>query len=330
MEKLRILSGIQPSGELHLGNYIGALQQFVALQNDYDCCILLVDLHAITVPQDPNQLRRQILHTANTYLACGLDPNKVVLFRQSDISAHAELAWLFNTIATMGELKRMTQFKNKSAGSQADSVGVGLFDYPVLMAADILLYQPDLVPVGDDQKQHVELARNLAQRFNHRFGSTFKVPEVKMRKAGARIMGLDDPTKKMSKSAASAANYVSLVDSPETIKKKIARAVTDSGKEIKATKGKPALTNLLTIYSLLSGTPVDTLESDYQGRSYAEFKADLAEVVIMHLTPIRERLLELDKDPAQTLKILRNGADQARPVAAETLAAAKQAMGLTL
>ena len=324
----RVLSGVQASGNLHLGNYIGALRQFIDLQRDYDCYIFIADLHAITVPQDPQELRKQIRSVVNLHLACGLDPDKVTLFRQSDVSAHSELGWLLNTIATMGELKRMTQFKDKAGGRAEASVGVGLFDYPVLMAADILLYGADLVPTGEDQKQHIELARDLAQRFNHRFDRTFRMPKPMIPKLGARIMGLDDPSVKMSKSAASAGNRIELIDPEEVIRRKISRAVTDSGSEIKAGPKKPAVTNLLTIMSALTDRTVAELEKDFAGKGYKEFKEALADTVVAALKPIQQTLAELEKNPKYVDAVLARGAEKARPVAERTLAAAKDAMGL--
>lgn len=328
MSKKRVLSGIQTSGNLHLGNYIGALKQFVELQEDYECYFFLADLHAITVPQDPPALTANIRQAANLHLACGLDPNKAVLFRQSAVSAHPELGWLLNTIATMGELRRMVQFKDKSSGAAEESIGVGLFDYPVLQAADILLYQAELVPVGEDQKQHLELTRDLAERFNNRFSQTFTVPEVLTAERGARVMGLDDPNVKMSKSAASELNYIALTDSTETVKKKIAKAVTDSGSDITAGPDKPAVTNLLTIFSAVSGQDIAALEKEFSGKGYADFKSGLADAIITVLTPIQKRLAELEKDPAETDRLLVAGSERATSVAAKTLAAAKAAMGL--
>ena len=324
----RVLSGIQTSGTLHIGNYIGALKRFIDLQNEYDCYFFLADLHAITVAQDPAKLRQQVTDAANMHLACGLDPERVVFFRQSSVPPHTELGWLLNTIATMGELRRMTQFKDKSGDDREESIGVGLFDYPVLQAADILLYQPDLVPVGQDQKQHVELTRDLATRFNHRFGETFKVPDPLIPEAGAKIMGLDDPTKKMSKSASSELNFIALTDSPDNIRKKIGKAVTDSGSEIEPGEDKPALTNLLTIFSSVSGKTPEAIAGKYAGKGYKELKDDVAEAVVAELTPIQARFKELRDDPAATEQILQQGAEKARPVAEETLARAKQAMGL--
>lgn len=326
--KARIVSGIRTSGDLHLGNYLGALKRFVAQQDENDCYFFLADLHGLTTLQDPAKLRGSIRAAANVYLACGLDPAKVTFFRQSGVSAHTELGWLLTSITSMGELSRMTQFKDKTGGQQAGAVAAGLFVYPPLMAADILLYRPDYVPVGDDQKQHVELTRDLAIRFNHRFGETFVVPEVKISQHAARIKGLDDPSVKMSKSAASAANYIAFADSPEVIRKKIAKAVTDSGDEIRTAEAKPALTNLLNIYSLLCGRSIAALEKDYAGKPYSAFKSDLADVVVESLGPIQKRLAELAKDPAYTDKALADGAAKARPVAEKTLTDAKKAIGL--
>lgn len=326
--KKRVLSGVQPTGFLHIGNYLGALKQFVEMQENYDAYYSVVDLHAITVPQDPSTLREHIRHIANIYLACGLDPSKSIIFRQSDVSAHTELAWLLTTITTTGELSRMTQFKDKSTKFHQDSIGAGIYNYPILMAADILLYQVDAVPVGDDQKQHVELTRDLAARFNSKFGETFTVPEPFIPKEVARIMGLDDPSKKMSKSAASEFNYIALGDAPELIQKKIAKAVTDSGTEIISGPDKPAVSNLLTIYSVLANKPLKQIESDYAGKGYGDFKRDLAEVIIEFLRPIQQRLKDLEADPATTEKILEKGAVKARPIAEATLQKAKQAVGL--
>ncbi len=333
---MTILSGIQPSGLLHLGNYLGALKQFIALQNEGDAYYCIVDLHAITVPQDPKELRANTLSLAAMYIAAGLDPQKATLFVQSHVKEHAELGWILNTITTMGELERMTQFKDKTGQKDGETkerknqgtIAVGLFDYPVLMAADILLYQPHIIPVGEDQKQHVELCRDLAKRFNHRFGETFRIPDVRLQKEGARIMGLDDPTKKMSKSAASANSYIALTDDAETIKKKIARAVTDSGSEIKSGKEKPALTNLLTIMSILSGEKIVELEKQYAGKGYGQFKKDLAEVVIDSLAPLQKNYQRLMKKPSELKEILDDGANRARAVAAKTMATVRERIGL--
>jgi tryptophanyl-tRNA synthetase len=285
----------------------------------------VVDLHAITVPQDPETLRTATYEVAAVFLACGVDPGRSVLFVQSDVSEHAELAWILNTVATMGELARQTQYKEKGEGQ--GSVSVGLFDYPVLMAADILLYDTTHVPVGDDQKQHVELARDLAGRFNSRFGETFVLPEPTIAAEGARIMSLQDPAKKMSKSDPNEASYILLIDSDEAIRAKVKRAVTDSGSEITAGADKPALTNLLTIYSLCSGKSVEELERQYEGQTYAMFKEELAEAVITTLSPIRERIQGYSQDELD--RILNEGAERAREMAGSKLRQVKQKVGLS-
>ena len=326
----RVFSGIQPSGALHLGNLLGAIRNFVAIQETHDCVFCVVDLHAITVRQDRKELRRSTVGVANTFLAAGIDPQRSIVIVQSQVPQHTELAWILNTVAYMGELRRMTQFKDKTGGgeSESESVGVGLFDYPVLMAADILLYRADAVPVGEDQKQHVELTRDLAERFNKAFGKTFVVPEPIIREEGARVMALDDPTKKMSKSAGSAYNYIALDDSPDEIRRKIRRAVTDSGTEVRTGPDKPALTNLLTIYGLLAGEPVAAIVESYEGRGYAELKQDLAEVLVEALAPIQERLRELEADPSHTLSVLNDGAERAAAIAERTMAKVRERLGL--
>jgi tryptophanyl-tRNA synthetase len=322
-----VFSAIQPSGILHLGNYFGAIKQWIALPEEYQCYFCIVDLHAITVPQDPEQLKKQIMKIAAIYLAAGLDPKKVTLFVQSQVPAHSEGAWLLNTIAYMGELNRMTQFKEKTTGKT--NISVGLFDYPVLMAADILLYDTNLVPVGEDQKQHVELARDLALRFNHRFGDTFVVPEPMLPKFGARILGLDDPSKKMSKSAASPANYIALTDDPKTAYNKIVKAVTDSGTEIKFDPTtKPAISNLLTIYSLMTNLPIPELEKKYQAKGYGDFKKDLAEAAAKFLTEFQTKLASFEKDPKRLQEILTAGAKTAQKVAQQKISSIHQKMGL--
>ncbi len=321
----RVFSGVQPRGVLHIGNYLGAIKNWLDLQNDYQCIFCVVDLHAITVPQDPKELLKKTIEVAKIYLASGIDPQKSTIFVQSHVKEHAELTWLLNTITRIPELERMTQFKDK-VKEQKSEVNMGLFDYPVLMAADILLYKTAKVPVGEDQVQHIELARDLAQRFNNRFGEIFVVPKPMVRKEGARIMGLDDPAKKMSKSAASAYNYIALTDSPDSIREKIKKAVTDSGKEIKYGPDKPALSNLLTIFSLLVDKPVVEVEQKYQGKSYAEFKNDLAEVVVEFLKPFQEKYSALDD--GEVLKILRDGAKKIQPIAAQTVSEVKKAMGI--
>ncbi len=322
-----VFSGIQPTGILHLGNYFGAIKQWINLQNKHKCYFCIVDLHAITVPQDSAKLHQQILDTAAVYLAAGLNPKKTVLFVQSQVPAHSEGTWLLNTIASMGELMRMTQFKEKQESKP--NVSVGLFDYPVLMAADILLYDTNLVPVGEDQKQHVELARDLAIRFNNRFGETFAVPEPLLPKFGARIMGLDDPMMKMSKSAASPNNYIALTDTPEVARDKIMRAVTDSGSEIKFDPtNKPAISNLLTIYSLLNELTIADLETKYQNKGYGEFKSDLAEAVAQFLMAFQSQLLQAKQDPENIKNILIAGAKKAKKVANKKITALQQTMGL--
>ena len=373
------VSGIQASGNLHIGNYIGAIKQFVELQDKYKMFVFVADLHAITVPQDPEKLQAQTLDAVYTYLACGLDPEKTTIFIQSHVPQHTELGWILNTITPLGELERMTQFKDKakidknslfdleqlirlenakykaierSEGSIKEIKEIkiditttlseileelknrgrttaGLLNYPTLMAADILLYNPDAVPVGEDQLQHLEFARMVARKFNTRFGETFKEPKALIQKEGARIMGLDDPIKKMSKSATSANNYIGILDSEEEIRRKIKIAVTDSGKERKFyPKTKPAISNLLIIFSQMADIPVPGLEKKYAGKTYAEFKSDLADALVVALSPIQIKYKALTKDSESVLKILRNGADRARDAAALTMHAVRQKVGL--
>jgi tryptophanyl-tRNA synthetase len=324
----RIFSGIQPSGTLHLGNYLGAIRNWVALQETHDCVYCAVDLHAITARQERAELRRNTIDLVNLFLASGVDPERSIVFVQSHVAAHTELMWLLNTITYMGELRRMTQFKDKTAGAEGESIGVGIFDYPVLMAADILLYRADHVPVGEDQKQHVELTRDLAERFNNAFGKTFVVPEPVIHTVGARVMSLDEPTKKMSKSAASANSYIALMDPPDVMRRKIRRAVTDSGTEVRGGADKPALNNLLEIYGALTGEPESVIEARYQGKGYADFKNDLGEVVVEALLPIQARIRELEADKSYTLEVLRTGAERAEALASGTVARARERMGL--
>ena len=295
------------------------------MQADYNCIFCVVDLHALTVYQKPEILRQNISNTVKTYLALGVDPEKSTIFVQSDVKEHAELAWILNTIAKIGEMERMTQFKEKAKQHSAN-INVGLFSYPVLMAADILLYDTAAVPVGEDQKQHVELARNLAQRFNSLYGETFVVPEPIIKKEGARIMGLDDPSKKMSKSAPSNSNYIALLDSPQVAEKKIMRAVTDSGSEVKSGASKPALTNLLTIYSLLAGKTVKELEKQYAGSGYGAFKKDLSEVVSEFLFEFQKKFEAFDDSTVRAL--LSAGASQARAIAEKKMDIVKTKIGL--
>jgi tryptophanyl-tRNA synthetase len=318
-DRRRVFSGIQPSGTSHLGTYLGALRNWVSLQNDYESYFCIVDLHAITVPQDPKVLRANVREMAAIFLAVGLAPERAVIFRQSRVSEHTELSWLLNCIARVGELSRMTQFKDKAQRGGAESASVGLYDYPVLQAADILLYNAHLVPVGEDQRQHLELSRTLARRFNGLYGETFVVPEPMILETGARIMALDEPSQKMSKSAPTPAGYIALLDEPNVIRRKIRRAKTDSGTEIVATPDKPALANLLNIYAGLTGRPVIEIEKQYQGKGYGDFKKDLAEVVVESLTPIRARTLELLDNPRELDEVLEAGAERARDVARSTL-----------
>lgn len=325
INKQTVFSGVQPTGNFHLGNYLGALSQWLEMQHKYNCIFCVVDYHAITVEQNPKTFHKQILDIAKIYLASGIDPKQALIFRQSDISEHTELAWILNcSVARIADLKKMTQFKDK-AGS-TENVSVGLFDYPVLMAADILLYQTDVVPVGHDQLQHIELARDLAKRFNSHFGETFTIPASLIRKEGARIMGLDDPTKKMSKSAPNPANFIALLDAPEVAKKKIMRAVTDSGSEVKYDpKNKPAIASLLTIYSLLAKTSIKDLEKKYTNKGYGDFKKDLAEVVSNFLVSFQKKYHSFSDREVD--KILTTGAKKLQPLAQATLEQAKDKLG---
>ncbi len=323
-----LVSGVQPTNNLHLGNYIGALKQWLHLQHEHRCLFMVVDLHAITVPQDPAKLRQNILDIAATYLALGLDPKRCTLFIQSEVPEHVELGWILNTIAKMGEMERMTQFKDKSA-KHGENTSLGLFAYPVLMAADVLLYNASGVPVGEDQVQHVELMRDLAQRFNSRFGETFVVPKVLLQAEGARIMGLDDPAKKMSKSAESVYNYIALVDEPDVIRKKIMKAVTDTEGVIAYNKEtKPAISNLLTIFHHMTGEPIAQIEARYIGQGYGAFKKDLAEATVAHLTPVQERLKTFRDDPTELMKILDNARDEARAIASQTMKTVRERIGI--
>jgi len=322
----RIFSGAQPTGNVHLGNYLGALRNWVALQHEYESFFCIVNLHAVTVPQNPKVLAEKTRELARIYLAVGIDPEVSTVFVQSDVPEHAELTWLLNCIARMSELERMTQFKDK-ARKQEENVGVGLFDYPVLMAADILLYQTELVPVGEDQKQHLELTRDIAIRFNRDYGETFRVPEPFIPKVGARIMSLADPTKKMSKSdEESEAGCVMLLDDADAVRRKFKRAVTDSGTEIRFDAVRPAITNLLTIYRLLTDKSKDEVEKHFSGHGYAKLKEELAEVTIEFLRPFQERVRGIDDGKLD--QILERGAARAEEIAAATLAKAKVNMGL--
>jgi len=325
MDKKRIFSGVQPSGNLHIGNYLGAIRNWVELQNEYESIFCVVDLHAITVPQDPETLRKKTIEIAKIYLAAGIDPKKSTIFIQSQVSEHAELMWILNTIAKMPELDKMTQFKDKSQKGGRESSSVGLYDYPVLMASDILLYDTQTVPVGQDQVQHVELTRTLARRFNQKFGEVFTVPEYFVKEETGLILGLDDPTKKMSKSAASEYNYISLLDDAETIRKKIKKAVTDSGSEIVYNDDKPALKNLINMYSSFAGIAPKEIEKKFAGKGYGDFKTELAEVIISFLTPFQERFNALSDE--DVMKILQDGAEKVRPIAKKKLDEVKKKVG---
>jgi tryptophanyl-tRNA synthetase len=318
----RVLSGIQPTADsFHFGNYLGALRQWVAMQEEYEPFFFIADMHAITVEQDPRRLRDRCLRAAAQLLAMGIDPERSAVFIQSQVPAHAQLGWVLQCLTGFGEARRMTQFKDKSAKGGEGQASVGLFTYPVLQAADILLYRPQYVPVGEDQRQHLELTRDLAQRFNHRYKKTFRLPEPYILEQTAKITDLQEPTAKMSKSASSPAGIVEMLDDPRVSAKKIRSAVTDSGSEIRFDEeNKPGISNLLTIYSALTGRTVADLETAYDGRGYGDLKKDLAEVVVDFVTPFRDRTLELLADEAQLDAMLRSGAEKAAAVAERTLA----------
>lgn len=322
-----IFSGIQPSGALNIGGYLGALHNWVELQNQFDCFFSLVDLHTITVRQDPQQMRNHFYDLLALYIACGINPEKSVIFCQSHIPQHAQLAWILNCYTYMGELNRMTQFKDKSKKHESN-LNVGLFTYPVLMAADILLYNTNLVPVGEDQKQHVEITRDLALRFNNLYGEVFTVPEVYIPKIGARIMSLQEPTKKMSKSDANPNSTINLLDSPKIIVSKVKRAVTDSGSEVRFQEDKPGISNLLTILSAISDKPIAQLEQEYQGQGYGKFKGDVAEALVTFLNPIQQRYQTLRQDMTFLNAILKKGAETATKYAEITLNKVHTAVGL--
>jgi len=334
-KKKIIFSGTAPSGNIHIGNYLGAIKQWAELQNtgEYQNIFCVVDEHAITTPQDPTKLRSKILEVFTLYLALGIDPEKSIIFVQSHVPEHSELNWILSTITPVGELERMTQFKDKS--QKQKSVPAGLLNYPVLMAADILLYKTNLVPIGEDQLQHIELTRTIARKFNSTFGETFAIPEPFLNKEGKRIMGLDDPSKKMSKSAENPKNYIALLDSLETIREKIKAAVTDSDSEIKYDEqNKPAVSNLLTVYSLFSGLPADRqgkkiseLEKEYESKNYSVFKNDLAEIIIEGLSPIQKKYKELSANPDYIKKVLRDGAEKAKAIASQTMAEVRSKIG---
>lgn len=317
-EKKTVFSGVQPSGALTIGNYIGSIRNWIDLQDDYNCFYSIVDLHAITVPQVPKDLRKNTLDLLALYLASGLDPEKSTIFIQSHVSAHTELTWVLNTMSYMGQLSRMTQFKEKSKRSE-ENLNAGLFTYPVLMASDILLYQTDLVPVGEDQKQHLELARDLAERFNNRYSETFKVPDPLIKKVGARIMSLQNPESKMSKSDDNENGYILLLDSPDIINRKIKRAVTDSLGQVKYSDEQPGVKNLINIYSAFSGNSIEEIESKYEGTGYGQFKKDLAEVIIEGLRPLQEKYDDYMKNKDYLEEVYRGGAEKAERVARKTL-----------
>lgn len=326
MNKKRVFSGVQPTGNIHLGNYLGALKQFVELQEEEECIYCIVDMHSITVPQDPKVLQSHILDVAALYMAIGLDPKKSVIFVQSGVSGHAELSWILTCNSYTGELSRMTQFKQKNKGRE--SAPTGLFSYPVLMAADILLYDTDVVPVGNDQKQHIELCRDLAIRMNHKYGDIFVVPDGRYTKEGARIMSLDNPSNKMSKSAENEMSRISLLDDPSKIKKAIMKATTDSDGIIKFDpENKAGISNLMTIYSSLGNVSMGDLEKKYDGSGYGTFKKDLVEIVTDSLAPIRDRFNEI-RESEELIKILKEGEEKANAIAEPILKRVKDAVGI--
>jgi tryptophanyl-tRNA synthetase len=324
---MRIFSGIQPTGAKHLGNFIGAIRGWVEGQDRGEAIYCLVDLHAITVPYDPRGLRETVLDTAAILLAAGLDPDRCILFRQGDVPEHTELCWLLSAVTAYGDLQRMTQFKEKSA-LQRELVSAGIFIYPMLQAADILAYNADEVPVGDDQRQHLELARDVAQRFNARFGETFVVPEHRIPTVGARIMDLQEPANKMSTTAESDTGVIRVLDDPKTVEKKIKSAVTDSGSEVVRSPGKPGITNLIDILAVVRGVEPAVIESEFGGSGYGQFKQAVAEAVVDYLAPVRERYQELRPDEQQLHAILHAGAEKAHAIAHEVVAVARDRMGV--
>lgn len=319
MEKRVILSGIQATGDLHLGNYIGALKRFVKMQEEYNCYYMVANLHALTVRREPEELKQNIYKILATYIAAGLDPDKSTIFLQSQVHEHAELGWVLDCYTYMGELSRMTQYKDKSA-KHADNINAGLFTYPSLMAGDILLYQTDLVPTGEDQKQHVELTRNIAERFNNLYGETFKIPEPFIEKTGARIMGLQDPTSKMSKSSTLANDTILLIDTPEVIMKKIKKAVTDSEGIVKFDeKNKPGISNLMEIYGTITNKTMDEVEKEFEGENYGSFKVAVANAIIKELEPFQNKYNDLMKNPKKLEEIYHKGAEKAAKIASKTM-----------
>jgi len=324
--KTRVFSGMQPTGNLHIGNYLGALKNWVRIQNDYECIFCIVDLHAVTVYQDPGELRRKIEEIAALYLAAGIDPNTCSIMVQSAVAAHAELSWMLTCVTPVGWLERMTQYKAK-AGKQ-ESVSSGLLQYPVLMAADILLYQAGIVPVGEDQAQHLELTRDIAHRFNSLYGETFVVPGTSLPAVGARIMGLDDPTQKMSKSAAGQNHAVALLDPPETVRKTIMRATTDSNPAVDFNCAGPGVLNLLAIYQAFSGDTDDAMKARFTGMRYGDLKKQVADMAIAHLEPFQQRYREITSEPGYLAGVLRQGAERVAPIANQTVRLVKERMGL--
>ncbi len=325
--KKRVFSGIQPTGDLHIGNYLGAIQHWLKIQHEYDSIFCVVDLHAITLPQDPKVLKAKIREVAGLLIASGIDPQIASVFVQSHVHEHSELTWILNCYIPMGWMRRMTQFKEKSQ-KQREEVSTALFDYPALMAADILLYNTDEVPVGEDQKQHVELARNAAQRFNSIYGETFTVPKAVIAETGARIMGLDDPAQKMSKSEEQPGRAINLLDSPDDMRNKIMRATTDSLREIRFDENRPGINSLLVIYEQFTGQGREEIESRFEGKGYVDLKRELAEVVVEGLSVVQTRYRELTADPAHIDRLLAEGADKVRPIAERTLALVKERVGI--
>ncbi len=324
--KARVLSGVQPSGNLHIGNYLGALSNWVRIQHDYESLFCIVDLHAVTVYQKPEELRAQILETAGIFLASGIDPKASAIFVQSSVPGHAELAWMLTCVTPLGWLERMTQFKAKAATQQ--TIGDGLLQYPVLMSADILLYQAAIVPVGDDQSQHLELTRDIAQRFNSLYGETFAMPATNLPNIGARVMGLDDPTVKMSKSASGTNHAVALLDSPDRIRKIISRATTDSNPAVDFETMGPGVQNLLNIFQAFSGNTAEQMRAQFAGLRYGDLKKQVAEMVIAHLEPFQARYREITSEPGYLASVLKDGADRANAISYTTIDLVKRRMGL--
>ena len=328
MEKKVILSGIQATGDLHLGHYIGVLKRFVEMQDEFDCYYMIANLHALTVRRDPKELKENVYKLLASYIAAGLDPDKSTIFLQSQVHEHAELGWVLDCYTYMGELSRMTQYKDKSA-KHADNINAGLFTYPSLMAGDILLYQADLVPTGEDQKQHVELTRDLAERFNKLYGDTFKIPEPYIEKVGARIMGLQDPTSKMSKSSTLPNDTILLIDTPEEIMKKVKKAVTDSEGIVKYDeKNKPGISNLMEIYGIITNKSMEEIEKEFEGQGYGTFKVAVAEAIIKELEPFRNKYNELMANPTLLEEIYNKGAKKASEVASKTLKDVYEKVGI--